>query len=162
MDNSKALFECVAELENCFDNFNELNPRYKYEDYWALCPRCNLASSMVASICLKYFTYPVLATEIEGHTVAQTIFGCVDGLVGGIWFDHIYQTDKAREPDIKFNNWNLKYYNWWWKPKKEIVNVMCYGLPIGHYYRLQNIDANKNPKKSILKLNNLFNKGVKV
>tara|TARA_Y100000004_G_C8677735_1_gene312018 strand:- start:9 stop:494 length:486 start_codon:yes stop_codon:yes gene_type:complete len=161
MNDSKSLFYCIAELENCFDNFNELNPQYRYEDYWAIRPRCNLATSMTASICLKYFNYPVLATEIEGHTVAQTIFGCVDGLVGGIWFDHLYQIDNAREPDIKFNNWDPKHYTWWWKTKKEIVNVMCYGLPIKHYASLQNVDMNKNPKKLILSLDKLF-KGVKV
>ena len=164
MDNSKALFECVAELENCFDNFNELNPRYKYEDYWAVSPRCNLASGMTASICLKHFSHPVLATEIKGHTVAQTIFGCVDGLVGGIWFDHIYQTDSPREPDVKFNNWSLYRYSRYWEQKKEIVNIMCYGLHVKHYTSLQNVDINKinkNPKKIILILNKLF-KGVKV
>tara|TARA_B100000519_G_C13857783_1_gene257408 strand:- start:17 stop:502 length:486 start_codon:yes stop_codon:yes gene_type:complete len=161
MNNSKALFDCVAELENCFNSFIGLNPGYKYEGYWALSPRCNLAAAITASICLKHFNYPVLATEIEGHTVAQTIFGCIDGKVGGIWFDHLYQIDDSREPDIKFNNWNPNYYTWWWKPKKEIVNVMCYGLSIKHYADLQNVDMNKNPKKVILSLNKLF-KGVKV
>ena len=164
MNNKEALLNCVAELENCFDSFNELNPEYKYENYWALMPRCNAASGIAASICLKHFNYPVLAQEIEGHTVAQTIFGCVDGLVGGVWFDHIYQTDSPREPDIKFNNWNPKYYNWWWESKKEIVNVMCYGLNIEYYSSLQNVDINKmnkNPKKLILSLDKLF-KGVKV
>ena len=45
--------------------------------------------------------------------------------------------------------------------KKEIVNVMCYGLPLKHYASLQNMDMNKNPKKLILSLDKLF-KGVKV
>ena len=164
MNNSKALFDCVAELENCFDNFNDLNPKVKYEDYWVLGPRCNLASSIAASICLKHFSYPVLATETEGHTVAQTIFGCVDGLVGGIWFDHTYQIDNFREPDVKFNNWTPYKYDRYWKRKKEIVNIMCYGLSIKHYASLQNVDINKmseNPKKLILNLDKLF-KGVKV
>ena len=161
MNDSKSLFNCIAELENCFDNFNELNPRYKYEGYWALSPRCELATSMASSIYLKYFTYPTLAIQTKDHTVLQTIFGCVDGTVGGIWFDHLYQIDDFREPDIKFNNWNPKFYTWWWETKKEIVNVTCYGLPIKHYASLQNVDMNKNPKKLILSLDKLF-KGVKV
>ena len=161
MNDSKSLFNCIAELENCFDNFNELNPRSKYEGYWALSPRCELATSMASSIYLKYFTYPTLAIQTKDHTVLQTIFGCVDGTVGGIWFDHLYQIDDFREPDIKFNNWNPKFYTWWWETKKEIVNVMCYGLPIKHYASLQNVDMNKNPKKLILSLDKLF-KGVKV
>lgn len=159
MNDTKALYQCIADLDRCFSSFVDLNPEAMYEDYWALSPQCTTASGMASSIYLKYFSYPILCFQTENHSVCQTIFGCIDGCVGGIWFDHIYQVDKYREPDIKFNNWNPKLYDWWWKSKKEINSVMCYGLHLTHYYDVHNrILDYKDSKKIILNLENLFTK----
>lgn len=136
MNDTKALYDCVAELDECFSSFVELEPT-GFEDNLRPVDSCYLAAAMANAICLRYFSYPALHISNGKHGVAQTIFGCVDGFVGGIWFDHYWQIHPCREPDIKFDNWSNRRFSVHWKTERRINNVQC-TLPIKHYLTNRN------------------------
>ena len=132
MNDTRALYSCVSELDQCFSSFVELNPHCMYEDHPALSPNCELATAMTSAICSRYFSFPILHIKSPIHTVAQTVFGCVDGYVGGIWFDHRWQVDDTREPDVYFDSWSSVRYLKHWEMSYAITTAHC-TLPINHY-----------------------------